>query len=72
MDSKLLANLVDGLAAAQSLQGDLGFVLRRVEFAFLGLTHDFGFPGFEDILNFCLKSGVHFSVPLFGSRAYLG
>jgi hypothetical protein len=32
-----------------------------VEFAFLGFTHDFGFPGFGDILNFCLKSGVHFS-----------
>jgi hypothetical protein len=31
-----------------------------VDFAFLGFTHDFGFPGFGDILNFCLKSGVHF------------
>jgi hypothetical protein len=34
-----------------------------VEFAFLGFTHDFGFPGFGDILNFCLKSGVHFNLP---------
>jgi exodeoxyribonuclease V beta subunit len=31
-----------------------------VQFSFLGLTHDFGFPGFENILNFCPKSGVHF------------
>ncbi|MFZ3139653.1 hypothetical protein, partial [Polaromonas sp.] len=42
-------------------QGDPGFVLWRVDFAFLGFTHDLGFPGFETILNFCLKSGVHFS-----------
>ncbi|MFZ3142263.1 hypothetical protein, partial [Polaromonas sp.] len=40
--------------------GDPGFVLWRVDFAFLGFTHDLGFPGFETILNFCLKSGVHF------------
>ncbi|MBK9444092.1 MAG: hypothetical protein IPN53_23505 [Comamonadaceae bacterium] len=60
-----LAALKDGSRLLSSyeigFQRHLGFVLRSVDFAFLGFTHGLGFPGFEVILNSCLKSGIHFS-----------
>ncbi len=38
---------------------ELDFSVKTNPETLVCFTHDIGFPGFEDILNFCLKSGAH-------------
>ncbi|GAB4211563.1 MAG: hypothetical protein Fur007_02050 [Rhodoferax sp.] len=52
VDIKFLTNLVDGLAAAQGFERYFGFLLRRVDFAFLRFTHDSGISWMSDHLKF--------------------